>query len=247
MLLTEVVVRNRIMMRKRIVCLGCGAAFIAIVLLMGSGLSHLGRTAPELKSITEGDYSYFMEQSAAEAVKSAVDGATASWTTADVNGDGEDELILIDTTQPAGIPQPIRGIFYATHGKVACAVLDFNDSTEYYFLGSDGSIVYFFNTSGAVLSSQYYRCVFSDEFDCIYTKGLAVMDFLDGTDLNGEPLDRTQWAEEHPELADMPLEGVHYLRVSPMDGTDRLFAEETDKQSFLSAYKSMTGQAFPDH
>lgn len=235
------------MMRKRIVYLGCGAAFIAVVLLIASGLTRQGGAAAALKSVTEGDYSCFIEQSAAEAVKSAVDGAAASWTTADVNNDGEDELILIDTSQPAGIPQPIRGIFYATHGKVACAVLDFNDSTEYYFLGSDGSIVYFFNTSGAVLSSQYYRCVFSDEFDCIYTEGLAVMDFLDGTDLNGEPLDRTQWAEEHPELADMPLEGVHYLRVSPMDGTDRLFAEETDKQSFLSAYKSMTGQAFPDH
>lgn len=235
------------MMRKRIVYLGCGAAFIAVVLLIASGLTRQGGAAAALKSVTEGDYSCFIEQSAAEAVKSAVDGAAASWTTADVNNDGEDELILIDTSQPAGIPQPIRGIFYATHGKVACAVLDFNDSTEYYFLGSDGSIVYFFNTSGAVLSSQYYRCVFSDEFDCIYTEGLAVMDFLDGTDLNGEPLDGTQWAEEHPELADMPLKGVHYLRFFPMDGTDRLFAEETDKQNFLSAYKSMTGQAFPDH
>lgn len=72
------------------------------------------------------------------------------------------------------------------------------------------------------------------------------MNFLDGTDLNGEPVDNKQWAEEHPELAEMPLKGVHYLRFSSIEGTDRLLGEEIDRQSFLSEYKVMTGKTFSD-
>ena len=236
------------MTRKRITYLSCGIILIVIIFLLLSGQIFDGGMKPTLASVTKGNYSCIIDQSAAEAVKLAIDGGKASWTTSDVNDDGEDELILVDTTQQlVERPQPILGIFYLSQGKVECAVLDFNDSTEYFFLDPDGGIVYFYNTSGAVLSSQYYRCVFSDEFDCIYTGGLAVMNFLDGTDLNSEPLDNKQWAEEHPELAEMPLKGVHYLRFSSINGTDRLFEEEIDKQSFLSAYKALTGQVFPNN
>ena len=235
------------MTRKRITYLSCGIVLIVIIFLLFSSQIFNGYMKPTLASVTKGDYSCIVDQSAAEAVKSAIDGGKASWATSDVNDDGEDELILVDTTQQSvERPQPILGIFYLSQGKVEYAVLDFNDSTEYFFLDPDGGIVYFYNTSGAILSSQYYRCVFSDEFDCIYTGGLAVMNFLDGTDLNGKPFDNKQWAEEHPELAEMPLKGVHYLRFSSIDGMDRLFEEEIDEQSFLSEYKALTGQTFPN-
>lgn len=233
------------MIRKKII--GVGAGLFLIILLIFSGRIFNGRMNFALASVKEGNYSSMIDQSAAETIKLAVDGGKASWTISDVNDDGEEELILVDTTQqPVERPQPILGVFYSSQGKVECAILDFNDSTEYFFLNPDGDVVYFHNTSGAILSSQYYRCVFSDEFDCIYTGGLAVMNFLDGTDLNGEPVDNKQWAEEHPELAEMPLKGVHYLRFSSIEGTDRLLGEEIDRQSFLSEYKVMTGKTFSD-
>lgn len=64
--------------------------------------------------------------------------------------------------------------------------------------------------------------------------------------MNGEPLDQEKWAKEHPELADMTLEGVHYIRLPFRSGEDRLAGEEIDEQSFLAEYKALTGLAFSD-
>lgn len=201
----------------------------------------------DLASLAKGDYSRIADPATAESVRSAVDGGTAAWTRGDINGDGEPELILLDTTQrPAGRPQPILGVFYLCGENTGSALLDFNDSTEYYFLGPRGSVVYYYLTSGAVLSEQYYRCAFVGGYDPVYTSGLVIANFLDGKDLNGEPLDGEKWAEEHPALADMPLEGVHYIRLSSESGKDRLAAEEIDEESFLAEYKALTGRAFSD-
>lgn len=204
-----------------------------------------GDLHPDLATLAEGDYSRVAGSDAAQMVRSAVDRDATDWTSGDINGDGEPELILLDTSgRLFGRPQPILAAFYVDEGKIESTILDFNDSTEYFFLGPDDSVVYFYSASGAAISGLYYRCAFTDEYDRTCTGGLVVANFLDGTDLNGEPLDREKWAKEHPELADMTLEGVHYIRLSFRSGEDRLAGEEIDEQSFLAEYKALTGLAF---
>lgn len=200
---------------------------------------------PDLAALARGDYSSIDDLDAAQAVRSAIDNGAAEWTSGDINEDGEPELILLDTNRkPSNRPQPILAIFYESNGKIENAILDFNDSTEYYFLGPQGSVVYYYLTSGAVLSEQYYRCAFTDEYDHTYTDGLIIANFLDGTDLNGEPLNQENWAKEHPNLAGMELEGVRYIRLSSGNGEDRLVEEEIGEQSFLAEYKALTGLDF---
>lgn len=226
----------------KIVLLAVVAALIPISFIAfdsGGGLHA------DLTALAKGDYSRIADSDVAQMVRSAIDGKKADWTSGDINEDGVPELILLDTSrQLSGGPQPILAVFYVNKGKIENAILDFNDSTEYFFLGPDDSVVYFFNVSGDVIAEQYYRCVFTDEYDCAYTEGLVVANFLDGTDLNGEPQDREKWAKEHPDLADLPLEGVHCIRLSSGKEEDRLIEEEIDKQSFLAEYKALTGLAF---
>lgn len=200
-----------------------------------------------LAALEKGGYSRIADPDAAGMVRSAIERGAADWTRGDINGDGEPELILLDTTGlPPERPRPILAIFYADKGKIGNALLDFNDSTEYFFLDPEGGVVYFHSASGAVAAEQYERCVFTDEYDHVCTDGLVIANFMDGKDLNGEPLDREKWAEEHPCLADMPLEGVHYIRLSFGDGEDRLVEEEIDEQSFRAEYKELTGSDFSD-
>lgn len=201
----------------------------------------------DLNALAKGDYSRIADLDVAEMVRSAVDRGTADWTSGDINEDGEPELILLDTTgQPSERPEPILAVFYVNEGKIENAILDFNDSTEYFFLSPDNSVVYFCGASGAIVAEQYYRCTFTDEYDRAYTGGLVIANFLDGTDLNGEPLNHEKWAEEHPNLADMSLEGVHYIWLSSGNEENRLVEEEIDEQSFLEEYKVLTGLIFSD-
>lgn len=199
----------------------------------------------DLAALAKGDYSRIADPDVAQTVRSAIDGGTADWTSGDINEDGKPELILLDTTrQPIERPQPILAIFYVNRGQIENAILDFNDSTEYFFLDPEGGVAYFCSSGGAVIAEQYYRCAFTDEYDHDYTDGLVIANFLDGTDLNGEPLDQENWAKEHPDLADMPLEGVHYIRLTSENGEDRLAEEEIDEQRFLAKYKMLTGLDF---
>lgn len=235
-------VRNKQL--AKIVLLTVLSAMICILLIAcdSGGCLH-----SDLAALTEGDYSHIADPDVAAMVRSAIDRGTADWTSSDINNDDEPELILLDTTrQSSKKPQPILAIFYVSKGKIENAVLDFNDSTEYFFLTPQGSVVYFYSASGAIAQEQYYYCTFTDEYDHAYTDGLVITNFLDGTDLNGEPLDQERWAKEHPSLADMSLEGVHYIRLSSEGRGDRLVEEEIDEQSFLAEYKVLTGLAFSD-
>lgn len=221
------------------------AVLAVMVSVLFSACDFGGCLHTDLAALAKGDYSRIADPDVAQTVRSAIDGGTAEWTSGDINEDGKPELILLETTrQSSGGPQPILAVFYVNRGKIENAILDFNDSTEYFFLGPDDSVVYFFNASGAVIAEQYYRCAFTDEYDHGYTGGLVAANFLDGTDLNGEPLDRESWAREHPDLADMPLKGVHYIRLSSENGEDWLTEEEIDEQIFLAEYKMLTGLDF---
>lgn len=53
---------------------------------------------PDLAALAEGDYSRVAGSDAAQMVCSAVDRGSADWTSGDINGDGEPELILPDTS-----------------------------------------------------------------------------------------------------------------------------------------------------
>lgn len=235
------------MRRKQLAGLVFGAVLTVIFSILLVACDSGGCLHADLAALAKGDYSHVADPDVAEMVRSAIDRGAANWTSGDINGDGEPELILLDTTgRPSRRPQPMMGVFYVHKGKIENAVLDFNDSTEYFFLGPDGNAVYFYSTSGAILTEQYYPCTFTDAYDYAYTAGLVIANFLDGTDLNGEPLDRGTWAKEHPELADMTLEGVHYIRLSSESGQDRLIEEEIDKQRFLAEYKVLTGLDFSD-
>lgn len=61
---------------------------------------------PDLAALAEGDYSRVAGSDAAQMVRSAVDRGSADWMSGDINGDGEPELILPDTSgRLSGRPQ----------------------------------------------------------------------------------------------------------------------------------------------
>ena len=98
--------------------------------------------------IEKGDWSMVVPFDYMESIMNA---ENPKWCRADVNGDGMPELISQYGRQwSGGSGLPIEYIFAFNKGKVELVFTDLNDYTEYYFLGSNGNLIYDYSDHGQI-------------------------------------------------------------------------------------------------
>lgn len=156
------------------------------------------------------------------------------WRQLDLNGDGIEDLILQEAktvTADSG-EKRIIGIFACEKDEAGCILWDVNDSSEYYFCGATGELMYSASSYGGVVSLEpYIHYYFDEEWNEIEDYSLVVYRIDSKED--------EKYAEElKRENPDMAEDGV-YCRKYTEEGMEILTREELE-----SIYEQETGYEF---
>lgn len=91
---------------------------------------------------------------------------TREWIASDIDKDGYEELILQEITPIYGSVDKYRIVAVFTYRPTGmhCALMDVNDSTEYYFLGDNGNLIYSIEDYLADGNfGEYFYCAINEE------------------------------------------------------------------------------------
>lgn len=156
------------------------------------------------------------------------------WRLIDLNGDGIEDLILEEkeaVTADSG-KKRIIGIFACYEDKARCVLWDVNDSTEYFFCGLTGELMYSASSYGGVVSEEPYTHYYFDREWNEITDYTIVVYRIDAA-MNEEYAEK--WRNENPDMAE---DGI-YFRKYTEEGVEVLTRKELE-----SIYEMETGYEF---
>lgn len=139
----------------------------------------------------------------------------------DLNGNGVDELIQIENNRIVAI--------YADGDKENPILEDLNDSTEYYFLGKEGNLIYYTQYFGMYRTVRFENYIFDKNWNKKLLYALSVYDIYDISQMPDE------W-----ERTDMQENGIYYRK----DAGNEWEQEALTGEEFGVLYEQMTGHAF---
>lgn len=198
--------------------------------------------------IEKGDWSIVVPFDRMETLMNA---ENPKWCRADVNGDGMPELISQYGRQwSGGSGLPIEYIFAFDEGKVELVFTDLNDYTEYYFLGSNGNLIYDYNDHGQISHGYYPLCQFDENWNIAYLEKLEIYYFYDEDTYGDEEIAHLK--EYFPDTYGTGGHGFYCFRSRPQteeelestENSEYWFCEPITIEEFLEAYQQMTGFDF---
>ena len=151
----------------------------------------------------------------------------SEWVEYDVNKDGCEELILQMTDDAGPNEYRILALFTYVDGKMECPIFDFNDFSEYFFLGLSGNLIYTAPNMGGDIDSCPYAC-YTLELDGELQFSYELL-MLDYTGINTPSMEKRQ----------------EYYKIAE-DTEENRTKEKLTKEEFLSAYQEMAGFEFAD-
>lgn len=175
------------------------------------------------------------------------------WRRADVNGDGLPELVSLYNYSYGGDAEkiiPINYIFTYKNGQLEQVFTDYNDMTEFLFLGENGNLIYHYDEFGQMDYGSYTRYQFDEKWNRRKLEKLEVYYFYDEKTYEEEI---AYYKERYPDTYGTYGCGFYYF-YSYFDEAQETDAGEihdtnwkreaiTEKE-FVDAYRKMTGLEF---
>lgn len=156
------------------------------------------------------------------------------WRQLDLNGDEIEDLILqeAETVTSDSGEKRIIGIFDCKRDEARCVLWDVNDSSEYYFCGTTGKLMYSASSYGGVVSTESYSHYYFDE-EWNEIKDYSLVVYRINSKIDKEYAE--EWKRENPDMAE---DGIYYRKYTE-DGVEILTQKELE-----SIYKMETGYEF---
>lgn len=158
---------------------------------------------------------------------------SCEWRQLDLNGDGIEDLILHYISSGYGNTQGILGIFACDKDSAHCIMWDDVDSTEYYFCGSSGELMYTAPSYGMYTDFEPYRhCHYDRDWNLIKDYDLIIYRVDIEGYMEAYPQHAEEWIQANPDMAES---GVYFLRRT--DTGEELLTQE----EFTDIWESVTG------
>ena len=138
-----------------------------------------------------------------------------TWEQLDLNGDGIDDLILVDSFHAGKITaenfysdvKRIVGIFTFEEDFANCVMWDDIDELEFSFYGTTGELMYYHRNEGTMVSEEMFEHYYYDQEWNKITDYRLLTGYVNSLEENDNLI---QWFEIHPDIPQE--EGIYYRK-----------------------------------